>query len=515
MLQQDDLILIEKKGITLKILENQLIHFREGFPFINLLRPAIVGDGIINFGEEKKKELIRFFEEQSPALRVLKFVPASGAASRMFKHLFEFRESLMTCKEIPESYFSDQGFNSAYSFFQNLHRFAFFHELQVSLDKQGKAIDRLMEEPDFAPVLDHLLSGEGLNYSSLPKALLAFHSYDDGPRTAMEEHLVEAAHYAKAGDGVSRIHFTVSPEHIERFDEKIAAVREKYETRFHTSLDISYSVQKSSTDIIAVDYDNNPFRNADGTLLFRPAGHGALLANLNEQEADLIFIKNIDNIVPDRLKPPTIEYKKLIGGLLLYIRKRIFDFLNKTESGNVTAGDIREMSSFAVSQKLLLLPDGFDRQSEKEQCRILIRGLNRPIRVCGMVRNTGEPGGGPFWVSGPDGKTTLQIVESSQVDLNDKRQTAIFRASTHFNPVDLVCCTIDHTGNPFNLQNFTDPSTGFISLKSSGGRILKAQELPGLWNGSMAGWITVFVEIPLITFNPVKTINDLLRDEHQ
>jgi len=515
MLQQDDLNQIEKKGITLKTLENQLDHFRQGFPFIRLLRPAIQSDGIITFSEEKKNELIRFFEEQAPTLRVIKFVPASGAASRMFKHLFEFREFLKTGKGIPESYFSDTGFNSVYAFFQNIHRFAFYLDLQDSLEKEGKTIEKSLAEKEFAPILDHLLSGVGLNYSVLPKALLAFHNYEDGPRTAMEEHLVEAAHYTMDRNGVSKIHFTISPEHIRKFDERVAAVREKYETRFRTRLDIHHSIQKSSTDTIAVDEDNLPFRNPDGTLLFRPAGHGALLTNLNEQDADVLFIKNIDNIVPDRLKSPTIENKKLIGGYLLHIRQRIFDFLKMVESGNVTGEKIREMASFAASRNLISLSAEFEHQAEETQCSILARELNRPIRVCGMVRNEGEPGGGPFWVTGPNGKPSLQIVESSQVNMNDEGQTVIFRASTHFNPVDLVCCTIDYKGNPFNLQDFVDESTGFISMKSSGGRTLKAQELPGLWNGSMAGWITLFVEVPLITFNPVKTINDLLRDVHQ
>jgi Domain of unknown function (DUF4301) len=515
MFKKDDLDRIEKKGITLKTLENQLNYFRQGFPFIRLLRPAIQDDGIITFNEDNKQELIRFFEENAPSLRVMKFVPASGAASRMFKHLFEFRESLKTGRGIPEIYFSDTSCNSVYAFFQNIHRFAFYQDLQASLMKEGKTIEHALAEKDFVSILDHLLTGVGLNYSALPKALLAFHTYEDGPRSAMEEHLVEAANYTTDRNGVSKIHFTLSPEHIKSFDEKINAVRDKHEARFRIRLDIRHSIQKSSTDTLAVDEDNLPFRNTAGTLLFRPAGHGALLANLNEQNADVIFIKNIDNLVPDRLKAPTIENKKLIGGFLLQIRHRIFDFLKMAESGNVTAEEIREMASFVSSQNLGSFPAGFEYQTEETQCSILVRELNRPIRVCGMVRNEGEPGGGPFWVAGPNGQASLQIVESSQVNRNDEGQTAIFRASTHFNPVDLVCCTIDYKGNPFNLQDFVDESTGFISRKSSGGRTLKAQELPGLWNGSMAGWITLFVEVPLITFNPVKTINDLLRDEHQ
>ena len=515
MLQPVDLNQIEKKGITVKTLENQLDHFRQGFPFIRLLRPAIQGDGIITFSEEQKKEFIYFFEEYAPSLRVIKFVPASGAASRMFKHLSEFRESLKAGSGIPESYFSDTSFNSVNYFFHNIHRFAFYHDLQSSLMKEGKLLEQALAEKDFAIILDHLLGEVGLNYAALPKAFLAFHSYEDGPRAAMEEHLVEAANYTRDLNDVSKIHFTVSPEHIRKFDERVATSRDKYETRFHTHLDIRYSIQKSSTDTIAVNEENQLFRNPDGTLLFRPAGHGALLANLGEQDADVIFIKNIDNIVPDRLKTPTIENKKLIGGFLLFIRRKIIDFLKKAKSGNVTIEEIREMAYFTASRNLVCLPEGFEQKTEETQCSILVRELNRPIRVCGMVRNEGEPGGGPFWVAGQDGKYSLQIVESSQVNMKDEEQTAIFCASTHFNPVDLACCTIDYRGNPFNLQDFIDESTGFISLKSSGCRTLKALELPGLWNGSMARWITLFVQVPLITFNPVKTINDLLRDEHQ
>jgi hypothetical protein len=515
MLQQDDLNQIEKKGIPIRKLENQLDHFKHGFPFIRLIRPAIQSDGIITFNEREKDENIRFFDKQSPFLRVMKFVPASGAASRMFKHLFEFNASINASRKVPESYFTDTGFNSVYYFFQHIQRLACFHELETSLKKDGINLKQALDAKDFAPVLDHLLGEVGLNYAALPKALLAFHNYEDGPRSALEEHLVEAANYTRNRNDVSKVHFTISPEHILKFDEKITSIKKKYEDRFHTHLEIQHSIQKSSTDTIAVDEENNPFRNPDGTLLFRPAGHGALLTNLNELDADVIFIKNIDNIVPDKLKPLTIKYKKVIGGYLLQIRQRIFDFLKKSESKEITAEEIREMAAYATTNNLIPQSAEFENKPVEEQFNILIHELNRPIRVCGMVRNEGEPGGGPFWVAGNDGSPSLQIVESSQVNMNDSEQTAIFRASTHFNPVDLVCCTIDYKGNPFNLQKFVEESTGFISLKSSGGRTLKAQELPGLWNGSMARWITLFVEIPLITFNPVKTINDLLRDEHQ
>lgn len=515
MLQQEDLNLMRKKGITREMLELQLSNFRQGFPFIRLLRPAIQGDGIIVIKDEKKTKLVQFYEEQANALRVIKFVPASGAASRMFKSLFEFRESITDHQKVPESYSADTGVNSARYFFQHIRQFAFYEELKASMEAEGLNIDRLLDANDFAPVLDHLLGPAGLNYSSLPKALLAFHSYNDGPRTAMEEHLVEAGEYAKDGNNVSSIHFTLSPEHIEKFEARVSSVQHKYETRFKTHFKITHSIQKTSTDTIAVDADNNPFRNSNGSLLFRPAGHGALLSNLNELNADIIFIKNIDNIVPDRLKPETIRYKKLIGGYLLSVRQMIFNFLENADSGNLKEEEIREMASFTLAKKLIPLPHGFENLSADSCCKILARELNRPIRVCGMVKNAGEPGGGPFWVTDSGGNASLQIVESSQVNMNDAGQRTIFNSSTHFNPVDLVCCTIDYKGNPFKLQEFVDDSTGFISLKSSGGQVVKAQELPGLWNGSMAGWITLFVEVPLTTFNPVKTINDLLRNEHQ
>jgi len=515
MLKQTDLNQIEKKGISLKALENQLEHFRQGFPFVRLIRPAIPGDGIIIFCDEKKDEFIHFFEDRSPSHHIIKFVPASGAASRMFKHLFEFKESLMTDKRKPFDSFSDTGFNSVHNFFQSIERFACYQDLKESMEIEGKKIEKALVEKNFSLILEHLLDESGLNYANLPKALLAFHNYENGPRTALEEHLVEAAHYAKGKEGVSRIHFTISPEHIIKFEEKISAIRNKYETLFNTRLDITHSTQKLSTDTIAVDEENQPFRNQDGTLLFRPAGHGALLANLNDLDADVIFIKNIDNIVPDSLKPTTIQYKKLIGGYLLYIRGKIFEFLKKAESENISPEEIKNMAEFVITQKLMPLPEGFEKLTFEIKRSTLFSQLNRPIRVCGMVRNAGEPGGGPFWVADQNGQASLQIVESSQVNMQDEKQKCIFNAATHFNPVDLVCSTIDYKGTPFNLKEFVDESTGFISLKSSGGRTLKAQELPGLWNGSMAKWITIFVEVPLITFNPVKTINDLLRNEHQ
>jgi hypothetical protein len=359
-------------------------------------------------------------------------------------------------------------------------------------------------------ILDH----GGLNYSNLPKGLILFHDYPEGARTAAEEHLVEAISYARDRQGVARIHFTISPEHKEKFTELFNRIVGPYEQRYGTRLEITWSHQEPSTDTLAVDENNLPFRNPDGSLLFRPGGHGALLGNLNRLDADIIFIKNIDNIVPDRLKPETFLYKKVIGGFLLEMRGKVFEFLGKAEAGIITEEEISEMASFCMKKlSLPLLPD-FDELSQSQKLHFLTHALDRPMRVCGMVRNEGEPGGGPFWVRDRNNHVSLQIIESSQVNQGDAAQLAIMQSSTHFNPVDIVCCIRNYKGRTFDLKRFVDENTGFISLKSSGGRNLKAQELPGLWNGAMAGWITVFVDVPVSTFNPVKTVNDLLRAEH-
>jgi len=326
---------------------------------------------------------------------------------------------------------------------------------------------------------------------------------------------VEAAKYVRDSRNTASIHFTLSPEHTEKFNDRILHVLAGYEHSLEVKFDISYSIQKSSTDTLAVDEANLPFRNPDGSLLFRPAGHGALLQNLGDIDADIIFVKNIDNIVPDHLKGPTFEYKKLIGGYLMQARDRINNFLTKAEKGGLSAEELNETIVFAREMLMIPFPSGTETLNTAEKQSLLVSKLNRPVRVCGMVKNEGEPGGGPFWVLDDHGNESLQIVESSQVDMRNDQQKDILQSSTHFNPVDLVCSIRDYKGNKFKLQDFVDESTGLISLKSSGGKTLKAQELPGLWNGSMADWITVFVEVPIITFNPVKTVNDLLRKEHQ
>jgi hypothetical protein len=515
MLTTSDFLQLEAKGIRPEIIEKQLDQFCKGFPYIRLLRPAIPDDGLISIDPERNRHLQDYFTKSRGNVRIAKFVPASGAATRMFKHLFEFLALADRDDPSLHAMLKDPGFNSVGTFFTNLSSFAFYPLLQESLSKDGIDPEQRATPKDYKTILDYLLTEKGLNYSALPKALLAFHRYGAGYRVAAEEHLVEASNYTVDANHNATIHFTISPEHVGKINERISTVKANLESRFNVHLDISHSIQKSSTDTLAVDEQNNPFRNPDGSLLFRPAGHGALIENLNELDADVVFIKNIDNVVPDHLKDPTYENKRLLGGYLLEIRDHIFDFLQNAATGKVSTADIDRMIKTAEANFNISIPEIVASGANDVKMDYLLQKLNRPIRVCGMVKNVGEPGGGPFWVQNDQGEPSLQIVESSQVNQKDQKQQHIFGSATHFNPVDLVCCIRDYTGMPFDLRRYVDESTGFISLKSSGGKNLKAMELPGLWNGAMADWITVFVEVPLITFNPVKTVNDLLRNEHQ
>jgi hypothetical protein len=514
MFTSGDIEQITQKGIPLQLIEKQITHFIKGFPFINLVKPAIPGDGIVAFKEERKNFYIHHFNETAPHNRIVKFVPASGAASRMFKHLFEFREKYKQTENDYSFYLSDKSFNSVYYLITHISEIAFYTALREVMHAHGLDLKDAIDSKDLNQVIDNILEEDGLNYSNLPKGLIQFHTYRDHSRTAAEEHLVEAANYARDQISIARIHFTISPEHQQKFHALIQSVIKTYEKSLGVSFEISYSIQKPGTDIIAVTPENEPFRNGDGTLLFRPGGHGALLENLGEIDADLIFIKNIDNIVPDRLKQITFDYKKLLGGYLLSLREQIFNFLKRADGVMLSSRELDEIACFVKDTLHLPFSANDEKLDNTKKQELLVTLLNRPIRVCGMVRNEGEPGGGPFWVSDDQGKLSLQIVESSQIDMNTPGQADIVKSSTHFNPVDLVCSTRDYHGNPFNLKDFVDEETGFISSKSSGGRPLKAQELPGLWNGAMAKWITVFLEVPIITFNPVKTVNDLLRPEH-
>jgi hypothetical protein len=505
MFSQTDILLIQQKGINVDVVKQQVDYFKNGIPFLNISKPATANDGILVPDEKAIDRLISVFESQKRDKKIIKFVPASGAATRMFKALYEFISKPVSAI-IPDD---------VAQVINKLELFAFYHELREIFAKKGQNLAVLIENSSYQELIDYILTDKGLNYGNLPKGLLKFHAYPEVSRTAMEEHLVEGALYAKNADHSVTIHFTVSPEHLDAFNKLANQVKEMYENNFGVKFHISFSVQKSSTDTIAVDEKNNPFRDNNGMLTFRPGGHGALLDNLNDLDGDIIFLKNIDNVVPDRLKQQTVRYKRVLAGLLLQLQEKVFEYLFKLEK-NVSLDNLfyNEVSTFIQIHLGYRFPSGFSSLDTASRAQWLVKILNRPIRVCGMVKNTGEPGGGPFWIVNQDGAQSLQILESSQFNLNEENHQQVYKKATHFNPVDIVMATHDYKGQKFNLTQYRDPDTGFISLKSKDGREIKALELPGLWNGAMANWNTAFVEVPLITFNPVKSINDLLRPEH-
>lgn len=506
MLTNQDLNQISQRGITPEMVEHQLDEIKKGFPFLKIETAAAVGNGIFSpTPEERDKYVEEWSKYQEEGHKVVKFVPASGAASRMFKNLFAF---LTADYDVPTTDFEKE-------FFDKRKKFAFKHELcgKCKENNDGACVCDLIKAGNYKEVVANLLEAKGLNYGQLPKGLLLFHSYEDGPRTPMEEHLVEAALYASS-DGEANIHFTVSHDHLELFKKKVEEKKAYYEKKYNVHFNVSFSEQKPSTDTIAANPDNTPFRNEDGSLLFRPGGHGALIENLNEIDSDVIFIKNIDNVVPDRIKDETVLYKKLIAGILVDVQKQVFEYLRVLESGKYSHEKIEEMIRF-VQHTLCCRKHDIKELEDADLVIYLKNKLNRPIRVCGVVKNVGEPGGGPFLCYNADGTVSPQILESSQIDTNNAEYVKMFKEGTHFNPVDLVCATKDYKGNKFNLPEYVDRSTGFISSKSKNGKELKALELPGLWNGAMSDWNTVFVEVPIGTFNPVKTVNDLLREQHQ
>lgn len=500
MFSQTDLDQIANQGTTTDVVQQQIQHFIDGFPFLHVIRAATVGDGIIRVPEDQLTNYIHQYDAQASELTLMKFVPASGAATRMFKSLFAALDGKID--------------KATDGFFERLDDFAFYEDLKAAMAKDHLDLDKAVADNDRHTVLTYLLTAKGLDYGSLPKGLLKFHNYADGPRTPVEEHLVEGAAYANA-NGQVRLHFTVSPEHRSRFEELIQQELHDYETWLGVDFEVTFSEQKKSTDTISVNLDNTPFRNGDDTLLFRPAGHGALIENLNDIDADLVFIKNIDNVVPDELKEQTITYKKVLATVLLDAQKQLFRLQELLSGDEVSEGYLAEADEFLRTTLCVTPPADFTQRSAADRLLYYRQKLDRPIRACGMVKNVGEPGGGPFWAQNADGSVSLQVVESAQIDMDDAAQKTLFEQATHFNPVDLVCGLKNRQGQRYNLPDFRDPLTGFITAKSKDGKDLKAQELPGLWNGAMANWNTLFVEVPLITFNPVKTVNDLLRPEHQ
>ncbi len=504
-----DILQLAEKGITKVKVNSQIEIFKEGIPFVRLEKAAVISDGILKFSTEKENQQIQEFKNLKQGVSLLKFVPASGAASRMFKALFNFLKTFDPVTESLESYLDKTKDKEVKVFTDGLKNLAFYGMIAARI--AGKATS---EDEEVYLIVKEMLSEEGLNYGFYPKGLLPFHNYGDYTTTPFEEHLMEASLYTNVNSNAN-LHFTISEQHDDMFSREFNSIEERVSNVSQTSYAIGYSYQKPSTDTIAVTMENTPFRNADGSLLFRPGGHGALIENLNEQKADIIFIKNIDNVVVTEFTDAVANSKKILAGLLLKIQKKAFEYMVLLERNEMNAEQLNETKLFLENELNVRFSDNFYSYSIGEQIEILKDKINRPIRICGMVKNEGEPGGGPFWIKDNHGNISLQIIESAQVDMSNEEQVEIFKNSTHFNPVDLVCGVMNHKGEKYNLLNFVNPKQGFITKKTNEGKELKALELPGLWNGAMAFWNTIFVEVPLITFNPVKTVNDLLKKAHQ
>lgn len=504
MFTQKDLRQIRSKGISIDDINHQIKCFQNGFPAADIIIPATPGKGILLLTEGDQQHFLEVFLDNAPDFRIIRFVPASGAASRMFKSLFNALEKLEG-KELKAQQEWIANERKIQRFFKRLDRYPFYEDLSQQ------------EEVEPVRILQQLLGREGLHYGNKPKGLLKFHKYSETDRrTAFEEHVIEAVQYCGSRNRMVRMHLTVSPDHLDGFQTEAARILPKIERESGMTIDLSFSFQKPETDTIAVDLKNEPFRNSDGSLLFRPGGHGALIRNLDTLDGDIVFVSNIDNVAPDRLKNLRMKQKQVLGGVLLEIRSKIFYYLqqlNGDEKPEKTRLD--SMVTYLHERLGIAIPEMLKSWDVNDLKEWLISTMNRPIRVCGMVRNEGEPGGGPFYVRSESGEVTLQIVESSQIDMEDQEKVRLLKGSTHFNPVDLVCSIRDYRGDKFNLTGFVDHNTGFISEKSEGGRSLKALELPGLWNGAMAGWLTLFVDVPVETFSPVKTVFDLGRKEHR
>ncbi|WP_242203896.1 DUF4301 family protein [Aestuariivivens insulae] len=510
----NDIQQIKAKGLSLKQVEAQIDLFKTGLPYVNLKKAATLGDGILQLNVEEQEQYSKLFENRKDDVSIVKFVPASGAATRMFKFLFHFLEDYNLEEESINAYRNRQKKNDLSVFLVGLEKFPFFEEVIHKSHEKVSNFNTLSYDRQRVEIIKTMLDSDRLNYSYSPKGLLPFHRYNDHVSTAFEEHLFEAAKYASS-NGMANLHFTISEKYKHKFDEEFKYIEEEVEEITSTTFNIAFSYQKQATDTIAVTPKNLPFRTIDGNLVFRPSGHGALLENLNAIDADVVFIKNIDNVVVSQYAEEVAFYKKMLAGILLEKQTQAFLYLERLGQGDLTENEISEMAQFLSKQMNGYVSDAFGNYSKEHQMQYLREKLNRPIRVCGMVKNEGEPGGGPFWVKDESGNISLQIVESAQIDKKDETQKDILKSATHFNPVDLVCGIKDYKGNRFDLSKYVDPKTAFITMKTKTGKDLKALELPGLWNGSMAYWNTIFVEVPLITFNPVKTVNDLLKAPHQ
>ena len=507
MFSQSDLEQIKAHGISVQSAQRQWKVVSEEKSNLEIVKPALKNDGLFFFEQSEIDDLLASYKKNISGKKIVKFVPASGAATRMFKDLFEIWNKL---EENTKYLISD----SVKVFFAHLPYFAFFDALQKCMEKQGVSLQNAIDNKDYATILEYLLTEKGLNYAGLPKGLLLFHHYNEQKRTALEEHLIEAAEYACDEYKTARVHFTVSQEHTNLFKSHCKEVVSDYENQSGIKYDIAFSTQHASTDTLAFSQDNQPFRDKNNNLLFRPGGHGSLIDNLNKIDADIVLIKNIDNVTLDQYKKDTFVYKKVLVSFLVRLQQQIFKYLKSFDNQENEKYLISKVEIFLKNNFFIHLPEFYQKLSSSEKQKFLYDLLNRPIRVCGMVKRENEPGGGPFWVKTSNNDLSLQIVETSEMDLSDPRQNEILNKSEFFNPVDLVCSLKNHRGEKFDLNNFVDHSRYFVTEKSFEGKVLKAIENPGLWNGAMSNWLTIFVAAPLSTFTPVKTVNDLLRKEH-
>jgi len=508
-----DFVEIYNHGISFDTILKQLEIFRDGIVKSRLVSPATINNGILNLTEEDFQEKANFFDLQKSNLKLKKFVPASGAASRMFKFLNEFLNDFKFQKETINAYINRKKESKLSIFIVAMDKFPFFEMTDKKLREVYPNFETLDRDSKNYYFIQLLLSPDYFDFANKPKAVLPFHQYKNHIANPIEEHLNECVHYATANQ-ISNLHFTVSEVHQSQFEKAVDLVKKKIEKESQTIINIGYSYQNKSTDSITVDIHNEIVRNKNGELIFRPGGHGALIENLNELDADIVFIKNIDNVIQNHIDLITL-YKKALAGILIEIQQRVFSYLKAIERKEITENDFVEIVEFLKQHLNINLTSDFNKFTFENKVIKIKELLDRPIRVCGMVRNEGEPGGGPFWVINEKGIVSLQIVETSQIDLSNKKQVQILAEATHFNPVDLVCGIKNYKNEKFDLTKFTDPKTGFIVEKSIEGKTVKSYELPGLWNGAMASWLTIFVAAPLITFNPVKTVNDLLKPAHQ
>lgn len=509
-----DIQQIEKKGLTVQKVDFQIQLFNKGVPYINLSSAATLKHGVSRVSNETKSYYINFFDSKRHDISILKFVPASGAATRMFKTLFNFSKSYNPESETINSFINKNKEKELSVFLVGLEKLPFYKIIAEKVEVLYPNYNAQSYHKQVHLFVKTMLDEDKLNYGFFPKGLLPFHKYKDHMATAFEEHLFEAALYASSNNE-AHLHFTISEKHKTIFENEFMRIKEIVERKTNTTFYISFSYQKESTDTISVTPKNEPFRDENKNLFFRPSGHGALLQNLNELDADVIFIKNIDNVVVSKFEKEVADYKKMLAGILLEIQSQAFHYLELLDEGNLTEEELISIAQFLSKKMSISISSEFEKYSNTYQIAYLIEKLNRPIRVCGMVKNEGEPGGGPFWVKDQSGQISLQIVESAQIDKKNSHQKDILKGATHFNPVDLVCGIKNYKGEKFDLNKFVDHKTAFITMKTKVGKDLKALELPGLWNGSMANWNTIFVEVPLITFNPVKAVTDLLKITHQ